>query len=416
VSNSIAIAAVTTAVRYVLERALTGGPGPVGGANVTTVRPDRVTAIAEGDNPAAGINVFCYHVSPNHAWNLSDLPTRHSDGALARRPVAALDLHYVLTGYGVDGTLDAERLLARAVLALAATPVLTRDVVTAALDLYSADDGMAFLAESDLGDQIEQVKLSPAPLSLEEVSKLWGVFSTPYRLSVTYDASVVLLEASQTPRTALPVLARTVTVSAAGSPRIAEVTGLDAGGGVTTGGTLEILGTGLRGVRTQVRAGRTALELDDEATPQRLTVVVPATVAAGVRSLQVVHRTMPPEGPERVAAVSNAVPLLVRPTVTVAPPSDDVDDVTVTVAPPVLPEQRVTITLRRLSGGDPDEPGHRMVDLPPAGHGEPARETFLLPRGSVGPGRWLVRVSVDGVESMPELDGETYGSPSVTLL
>lgn len=415
-SNSLAIAAVTSTVRYVLDRALAGGAGPVGGANVTTVRPDRISGVADGDTPTAGINVFCFHVTPNHAWNLHDLPTRHEDGALARRPMTALDLHYVLTGYGVDATLDAERLLARAVLALAATPVLTREVVTEALELYAADEGMAFLADADLAEQIEQVKLSPAPLTVEEISKLWTVFGTPYRLSVGYDASVVLLEAEQVPRSALPVLARTVSVTAAGSPRIATLTGTDAVGGARTGQTLEILGSGLLGPTTQVRAGRTFLDVREGSTPQRLAVTLSTDVPAGVRALQVLHRTVPPPGePTRVAAVSNAVAVLVRPTVTVSGPDASRPEVSVTVAPPVQAGQRTTIWLRRLSGGDSDAPSERVFEIPAAGAAEPTRDTFLLDADAVGTGRWLVRVTVDGAESLPELDGETYGKPAVTL-
>ena len=41
--------------------------------------------------------------TPNHAWNLTDLPTRRGDGSLTRRPVAAIDLHYLITAYGDDG-------------------------------------------------------------------------------------------------------------------------------------------------------------------------------------------------------------------------------------------------------------------------------------------------------------------------
>ncbi|MPV37310.1 DUF4255 domain-containing protein [Georgenia subflava] len=415
-SNSLAIAAVTSTLRYVIDRSLSGGAAPVGGARVTTLRPDRIADLTAGDTPTPGLNLFCFQLTPNHAWNLSDLPTRHTDGSLARRPVAALDLHYLLTGYGAEPTLDAQRLLARAVLALAVTPVLTRAVVTEALDLYAADDGMDFLAAADLADQLDLVKLSPDPLSLEEVSKLWGVVGSHYELSAAYVASVVLLEADVVPTTALPVRSRHVVVSAAGPPRIAEVATVPAGGAVVTGTELVVSGTGLLGPATEVRVGAAVLDPADGATAQRIGVTVTADVPCGVHSLRVRHRAAPDGagGPQRVLATSGAVPLMVRPTVTVSPPEPGAE-LAVGLVPAVQAGQRAVVTLRRLSGGDPQDPSYRSVDFPPAPPGSPPRDTLLVDPADVGPGRWLVRVAVDGVESLPELDGDTYGSPSVEL-
>ena len=133
-----------------------------------------------------------------------------------QRPVAAVDLHYLLTCYGDGPALEAQRLLGRVVGALAATSVLTRDVVSAALDLYDDDTETAFLGFSDLADEVELVKLAPVTLSLEEMSKLWGVLDTPYLLSQTYLATVVLIAAELTPTVALPVLRRSLAVTPSG--------------------------------------------------------------------------------------------------------------------------------------------------------------------------------------------------------
>jgi hypothetical protein len=153
-SNALAIAAVTSAVRFVLDLALQAPqPGQVGGATVTTLRPDRLADADAVGAAATGINVYLYQVTPNHAWNLTDLPTRRQDGSLVRRPIAALDLHYLLTTYGDDVALDNQRLLGRAMLALAVTPVLTRDLVTAAMLEYGEDTATAFLAAADLASR-----------------------------------------------------------------------------------------------------------------------------------------------------------------------------------------------------------------------------------------------------------------------
>jgi hypothetical protein len=46
------------------------------------------------------------------------------------------------------------------------------------------------------------------PLSLDEMSKLWSSFQTPYRLSVAYEVGVVLIESGFADESPLPVLRR----------------------------------------------------------------------------------------------------------------------------------------------------------------------------------------------------------------
>jgi len=159
-SNALAIAAVTSTIRYVLERALAAPhPGPVGGAAVRTLRLDQLST---GDLAGtAGLNLLLYQVTPNHAGNLTDLPTRDASGALRRRPNAALDLHYLLTAFGDEASLEGQRLLARAVVALAATPVLTRDVVA---DLVVADADILFGVPEELAPEAPQTPVvAPDP-------------------------------------------------------------------------------------------------------------------------------------------------------------------------------------------------------------------------------------------------------------
>ena len=43
------------------------------------------------------------------------------------------------------------------------------------------------------------VKLTPEPLSDEEMSRLWAVFGSQYRISVGYVASVVLIKRPHPP-------------------------------------------------------------------------------------------------------------------------------------------------------------------------------------------------------------------------
>ncbi|MFN3981204.1 MAG: Pvc16 family protein [Caldilinea sp.] len=199
-SNHLAIATVTAS----LARYLQGAVGAdVGNAVVTAVRPD-------GPNsgvPEVGVNIFLYQATPNVAWRNHDLPTRRSDGSLNQRPEIALDLHYLLTFYGDETLLEPQRILGSAVRALHTQPVLTRQ------EIRSAVAATAFLAGSDLADEVETVKFTPQPLSLEELSKLWSVlFQTTYTLSIAYDASVVLISADSQPSMAQPVLTPVIQV------------------------------------------------------------------------------------------------------------------------------------------------------------------------------------------------------------
>jgi hypothetical protein len=413
VSNGLAIAAVTATLRYVLDRALQHPhPGPVGGAHVTTVRPDRLVDPNVVEGPC--VNVFLYQVTPNHAWNLTDLPTRSIDGALARRPTAALDLHYLITCHGEDDALDAQRLLGRAVTALAVTPVLTRDVVVDAMAAYAAEAATAFLSDADLADQVELVKVAPETMSLEELSRLWSVLlQTPYLLSLTYTATVVLIEADLSPREALPVRQRTLTVSASEPPRLAAAVTDPPGGVVTVGATLELRGSDLLGPRTLVRLGPAFLSPAAGATPFTLRVAIDGSVPAGLHQVQVVHRSpaVPGGAPERTRAASNALPILVRPRVTVGAATPT--EVPLTVDPPLVAGQRATVVLQSPPGTDPARTV--SVQLAPLPRGSAPQPTVVLDRTAVPNGSWLVRIQVDGAESRLELAGETYGAPRLVL-
>lgn len=419
-SNTLAIAAVTSTLRHVVEQALGGPqPGPVGSATVTTVHPSRLVAGDDGV-PPKGINLFMYRVTPNHAWNLTDLPTRSSAGSLVRRPVTALDLHYLVSCTGDDAELDAQRLLARAVLALAVTPVLSRDVVAEALTEYAEDTPTAFLSNADLADAVELVKISPDTLSLEDLSRLWGVLGTPYALSVTYLATVVLIEADLAPRPILPVRQRVVGVAPIAPPILAEVVTDPPGSAITAGSTLTLRGSGLLapptvlGSTTTIRIGPVELAPHVGSTAGGLTVELGEAVPAGVHGLQVVHRSAAGPGgvpPSRVTARSNAVPVLVRPDVSAI--GVTASELRLSVSPPLFAGQRATVSLTPLDVANGLEP--LAFTLAPVAAGAEPSPSVVLDREPIADGDWLVRLVVDGADSLPRLDGETYGEPLLRL-
>jgi hypothetical protein len=189
-SNFLAVGAVTASLSHLLQAAV-GADVP--GATVTTVRPDSSASAT----PPPTVNLFLYQVQPNAALRNADVPTRSATGALVQRPVAALDLHYLLTFYGDDAQLQPQRLLGSAVRTLQARPVLTPDLIQAAIGDPTFSTAVG---QSDLGLQLERVKISPLHLSLEELSKLWSVFfQTTYALSAAYQVGVVLIEGTEQP-------------------------------------------------------------------------------------------------------------------------------------------------------------------------------------------------------------------------
>lgn len=413
-SNTLALAAVTATLKHVLHEALAWQPTPVGGADVTTHRPAQLANADLVPAGSAGLNVFLYQATPNHAWNLSDLPTRGRDGTLASRPAAALDLHYLITAYGDEEALAPQRLLARAVLALSITPTFTREVVTAAMDKYDVDP-TAFLGSADLADQPEPVKVSPTPLSLEELSKLWGVLGTPYLLSHAYTATAVLLEAEVPVRRALPVRTRDVQVRP--YTRIAlDALTVERGGAAVTGAVLVLTGGSLIGTVTAIAVGGVRLTPDPTSTTTRLTVTLTPDVAAGFHRVQVEHLKPadPVAGtPQRVLARSNGLPVQVRPNVGAV--TATATTVTVPIAPPLAEGQRATVSFARTAGGSPADPPLVAATFDPVPAAETPMDRLEVARSRLTNGTWLVRVAVDGAESLPTMSAGIYDGPAVTL-
>jgi len=201
VSNYLAIATVTAALRDILQEAATAA---VTGATVTLRRPDH----ANTENAdKASINLYLYQALPNTMWRNVDLPTRTADGRLLQRPQIALDLYYLLSFYGSELEMEPQRLLGSVTLALHTQAILQASTIQQAINNTS------LLSQSDLFQQVELVKFHALNMSLEELAKLWSVFfQVPYTLSMAYCASAVLIDADITPMETLPVLTRNIHV------------------------------------------------------------------------------------------------------------------------------------------------------------------------------------------------------------
>jgi hypothetical protein len=421
-SNSLAIAMVTAALRRTLGEALVAVPaGGVENARVTTLRPDMLAAV---DGEARGINVFLYQVVGSAAWAGHALPTRRSDGTLLTRPEQALDLRYLLTFSGDENGLEPQRMLGAAVTVLVAEPVLGRQRLHEIIASAVADDPATWQQYSDLPDQLDLVRFTPTPLNLDEISKLWSTFfQSPYRLSVAYQASVVLLDADLTVQPALPVLTRGVAAAALNIPAVRRVVAdSPAGGAIVPGTTIRIEGERLRGpFVTRVRLDDAEIPVPaDTVTGTALRVLLPAGTFAGLRGLQVLHPRLIGDPPvERVGAESGVVPLLVRPVVAgpVLAGAGPPPNLTIPLRPPVGRRQRVLLSLN-----EHHPPAGRIgrsytfAAPAPAPGAPPAADRVVVPTPGVAPGSYLVRVQVDGAESVLAVGADgRFDSPRVVI-
>jgi len=140
------------------------------------------------------------------------LPSHDERGNRTSNPPLALDLHYLLTAYGTED-LQAEVLLGYAMQLLHEMPVLPREAIRNALNPSPVNGSILpavfqALRATDLAEQMEQIKITPASLNTEEMSRLWSALQAHYRPTTAYQASVVLIESNRPARSPLPVLSR----------------------------------------------------------------------------------------------------------------------------------------------------------------------------------------------------------------
>lgn len=392
-ANHLAIATVTEALR---QRILSVVEPVLPGVQVSAKRPEANSAQTD-----AQVLLFLYRATPNPALRNADLPTRAASGELRQRPCAALDLHYLLCFGGDDDQLIPQRMMGLVVGALHATPMLSPAEIRLAMQ------GEAWLSSSNLADEIERVKFSPAALSLDDLSKLWSVFfQTPYLLSLAYEASVVLLEADLTPHEPLRVQRRGVDSLPLREPQIEALRPVgDAEGPLQSGAQVEIVGRRLRGQRTLLRFDD---NIPQPVTPERDTrLVVPAalleTLPAGVHTAQIVHEVLlgsPPR--EHQAVESNVVPFVLRPRIAPQPPQPGDAELAVRCSPAVQPGQKVQLLLNELGVERPRS--HRLSPLD--ADAQAPRDTLRFAIDSVAPGAYLVRVQIDGAESPLALEAD----------
>lgn len=407
-SNFLAPAVVTESLRHLLSDAATRA---VPGTEVTLGRPQ--APVNGSDGPA--VNIYPYQVSPNASWANADVPTRSASGALNRRPRIGLNIDYLISFRGPELDLVPERLMGSCMSRLHAQPVLTSTVIEQAVAAVLSTDPNHVLRDADLAEQVERVKLTALPLNLEELSKLWSVFfQVPYVLSVAYQASVVLIEEEvEAPAPALPVRERRIFVEPFRRIRLERVETTAAPGGPIHGDSIvRILGTRLASARLTVNIGgeivpATIISADEIAVD----LSVLSEPRAGILPLYVAHGVS--ELTPQLRFESNVLALTVSPRIqSVAFTPADVESparVDLELFPGVAAGQRVRLFLNSLVEADapPDtEIRAYAIDAEPS-------DSVSIDVSNVEPGAYLVRVRVDGAESVLQVDtdedSETHG-------
>ncbi len=179
-SQTMAIAGVTLTLRSLFEGAFAseGQAQPLGDVLVTTLPVDRARSI----HHRGQLNLTLATVAENTAMrNAVGLGPR-AGSATGAAGTQTLDLLYLITAYGPDDDeVGAQRVLGAALRAVHQQPVLP------AIDL-----GVLF-PDTGAAGTLDQVRVTHAPLTREQIVAWWLAFHTPYRLSAALQVTGVTL-------------------------------------------------------------------------------------------------------------------------------------------------------------------------------------------------------------------------------
>lgn len=388
-SSNAAIAAVTATLTNMIQAAVSADM-TVSSGTVTVRPPDQ----ARQGAPVNQVNLFLYRTAIDAAWRNQDPPTiRPGESG---QPPLPLILSYLITAYGEnDDEILAHRLLGIAMGVLNDRPVLSRAQIAGGLPPPG----------SDLQNQVERVRITPDPRPQDEISRMWTTFNTGYRLSVSYDAAVVLIDSTRPVAAAPPVLMRgwqdtgPVAVSSL-YPQLQLAVPPNRHPAAQPGDVLTLMGSSLSAIAVvQVShplAGRPLTLAPNSGTASQLTVQLPdpPQLPAGVATVAAMFDApmdQPAAGP--VTVTSNAVPVALAPRLvsnaplTVRLARNGPTSVTVNCSPTVQPQQTIALIV-----------GSHLVPAEPV-----AAATSQLSFGLQGftAGTYLLRLRIDSVDSIP---------------
>jgi len=395
-STPAGIATVTAILQHLLVQATSG-------ADITTKPPSAARNGGNGDQ----LNLFLYATHVNTAFSNSSMPGQVRSGESGTPPLA-LVLKYLLTAYGAnDDDISGQGLMGQAMSTFHDHPVLGQA------------DIEGITPDSDLQNQIERLRITPDVLSLDDMSKLWSSFQAEYRLSTTYQVSVVLIESTRAGRAPLPVLKRGdqnqgAHVLAASSPVLSGIRFPNQKPGAELGDLLTILGENMASDDVAVRFRHPLLDAPIEIQPEE------------DRSQTEIHVRLPGQGddpevgskwpagfytlslviqkPDTPVWTTNELALPLSPQITsINPTTAPAGDITLTIdcLPQVRSDQRIALIF-----------GNRVVPpdniSTPADPTAPSTLTFTVANAEARTEPYVLRLRIDGVDSIPvDFSGDT---------
>ena len=435
-SSGLGIAAVTAVLRNILNNAITeANLAAIVGGNVTisSLPPDRVSITGATDPNQ--LNIFLYQTSYNSAWRNASLPSRNAAGDRISNPPLALNLHYILSAYGSQDFYP-EIILGYGMQALHENSVLPRGAITAALSPPLPPGQPKELLGSRLADQVEQITVTPESLTTEEISRLWTALGAHYRPSAAYQVTVVLVQPARSAVGPLPVAARTLASMPFTQIVIEQIVAATGDGmPILPTSTLLIKGQNLRGDDTRLLiGGMEFIPNPKNLTATQITFPLPGPLPAGfhagllgVQIVQEVRLGLPPAAhpifksaafgialrPIIVASAENLVITVI------AGVTYKAGDVKVDFTPNVGRNQDAILLLNEFNPPS-NRPARAYSFAAPPDNGialpaTPDTPTIQFPFKNVAAGTYLVRVQIDGAESVLSLVAGIYTNPQVTI-
>jgi Pvc16 N-terminal domain len=391
-SNSLAIAAVSATLQSILTRGVAADPD-LNDVTVTLLPPDK----ARGTITTNQINLFLYQILRNAAFSNASIPKQSLPGESALPPLP-LNLWYLVTAFGRDddATLPfGHQLMGRAMSILNDYPILSPEEIHSATSVA--------LPRADLDKQIERVRITFQPLSVEEISKLWTGFATQYRLSAAYEISVALIDSTFPAKTPLPVLTRGKGDSGIQSapsldspfPALSAATPPNQQPSVKLGNTLTLTGTHLDGTNVSVIFNHPLWTAPVE-------IPIPAGPNATATTIQV---TIPPSPSAWPAGFYTALVMVQRPTETYRRSTNQVSfslAPSFTITPATAPAGAIAYKTASVPDVWPQQRASLLLGSQEILANAHAAQTNALEFDATGvvAGPYFVRLRIDGVDSL----------------
>ncbi len=176
-SDFNAIADASATLRSLLETAIDQDAAVSGLVGAESVSLDSPANLLRNGTPDC-VSLFLYRVSENP--DLKNRPPVRLESNVWRQTPLALDLHFLVSVL-IDDAIDSQRLLGKVM-----------------QTLYDHAVIRGSLLQGGLSTAAEELRVTLAALTLEEVAEVWGTFSQPYRLCVPYIVKAVFLESART--------------------------------------------------------------------------------------------------------------------------------------------------------------------------------------------------------------------------